>query len=59
MKKFQQSSSQLLTVNLVQLTPEKQCLTSPNSDDSVATAETFPKEKNTEVSEELRMQMQG
>ncbi|KAL3998060.1 Ankyrin repeats (3 copies) family protein [Acanthocheilonema viteae] len=54
-----QSSSQMLTVNVIQFTPEKQCLTSPNSDDSVASAETFPRERNTGISEELRMQLQG
>uniref|UniRef100_A0A1I7VYP0 ANK_REP_REGION domain-containing protein n=1 Tax=Loa loa TaxID=7209 RepID=A0A1I7VYP0_LOALO len=54
-----QGSSQMLTINVMQLTPEKHCLRSPNSDDSVASAETFPRERNAETSEELRMQLQG
>lgn len=46
----------MLTVNVIQLTPEKQCLTSPNSDDSLVSAETFSRERNTGTSEELRIQ---
>ncbi|VDO26833.1 unnamed protein product [Onchocerca flexuosa] len=54
-----QSSSQMLTLSVVQLTPEKQYLTSPNSDDSIASTETLPREKNKGTSKELRTQLQG
>uniref|UniRef100_A0AAF5Q0Q7 ANK_REP_REGION domain-containing protein n=3 Tax=Wuchereria bancrofti TaxID=6293 RepID=A0AAF5Q0Q7_WUCBA len=54
-----QGSSQVFTANLIQLTAEKQCLISPNSDDSEANAETFPRERDGEISEELGMQLQG
>ncbi|CAG9536994.1 unnamed protein product [Cercopithifilaria johnstoni] len=51
--------SQMLTVNVMHLTPEKHCLTSSNSDDSVTSAEIFPRERNKGISEELGMQLQG
>uniref|UniRef100_A0A0R3RFC6 ANK_REP_REGION domain-containing protein n=1 Tax=Elaeophora elaphi TaxID=1147741 RepID=A0A0R3RFC6_9BILA len=54
-----QGSSQMLSVNVIQLTPEKQCLTSPNSDDSVVSTETYPTERTIGTIEELRMQLQG
>lgn len=49
----------MLTVNVMQLTPEKQYLISPNSDDSGTSAETFPRERNVGIIEGLRMQLQG
>ncbi|VDM91343.1 unnamed protein product, partial [Onchocerca ochengi] len=52
-----QSSSQMLTLSVVQLTSEKH-LTSPNNDDSVASTETLSREKNTGTSKELRIQSQ-
>uniref|UniRef100_A0A5S6PWS9 Bm4752, isoform c n=1 Tax=Brugia malayi TaxID=6279 RepID=A0A5S6PWS9_BRUMA len=54
-----QGSSQVFTANLIQLSAEKQCLISPNSDDFVANAETFSRGRDGEISEELGMQLQG
>ncbi|KAM3721557.1 Ankyrin repeat domain-containing protein [Dirofilaria immitis] len=48
-------SSRMLTVNVMRLTPEKQCLTLPNSDDSVANAKTLPRERNIGISDNLQM----
>ncbi|VDK68833.1 unnamed protein product [Litomosoides sigmodontis] len=53
-----QGTSQMLTVNVMQLTPEKQYLISPNSDDSVTSAETFSRERNLGINEGLRMELQ-
>lgn len=49
----------MLSVDVTSLTLERQCITTPSSDDSVATAETFSKERNSEIAEELQMQLQG